>query len=263
MQYLFIILKLILFFISNLGIWEFFRRKSGINIFFIPALSVSWQITVLFCAGILNCLLLAVMGMFCAGIILAIYYLCTDFKNVIHTYWNAGYVFLAVTTCLVLIACKGQIFIDYDCFSHWSLVVKNMLLTDRFPSFEDALVVFQEYPLGSASFIYYVSKILGGSESIQMFAQGFMMLTFILPIFKLLKRYVVVGSIYLLLFSNYLFCYNISITALSVDSLLPLQGMAMLFFIYSECLHLSNRENTLGGGICFMGNPIFVRVYSN
>lgn len=263
MHYIFIILKLILFIASNLGIWEFFRRKTKMDIFFLPAFTVCLQITVLFCAGILNVLPLAVVGMYGMGIILAAFYLYTDFKNVIHTYKNAGYAFLAVAVCLLLIACKGHIFTEYDNFSHWALVVKSMLLTNRFPSFEDALVAFKEYPLGSASFIYYVCKLVSTSEPIQMFAQGFMLLCFILPVFKLLKRHVIAGSIYILLFVNYLFCYNIPIIDLPVDSLLPLQGMAMLLFIYMECTNLAGWENTPGGGICTMGNSVFMRVCPN
>lgn len=250
MDYFFMVLfKLTIFFISNLGIWEYFRRKSRVNIYFLPAFTISLQVTILFCAGILNCLELAALLMFGAGILFAIYYLCTDFKNVVHAYWNIGYLFLAVSLCILLTACRGRMFVWYDNFSHWALVVKNMLLTNRFPSFQDTKIIFQEYPLGSASYIYYFAKMVSGSESIQMVAQGFMMLSFILPVFKCVKRNMVVAGVYVLFFVNFIFCYNIAISDLLVDTLLPLQGMAMLFFIYSECLGLPDKNNG-EGGIC-------------
>lgn len=247
MEYYFIVFcRLALFFISNLGLWEYFRRKSGMNIYFLPAFTICLQVTILFCAGILNCLELAVLPMFGAGILLAVYYLYTDFKNVVQAYCNMGYLFLAVSFCLLLLACRGRLFVWYDNFSHWALVVKNMHLTDRFPSFEDTKIIFQEYPLGSASYIYYFSKMVLNSESIQMAAQGFMMLSFILPVFKCVKKNLAAAGIYVLVFVNFIFCYNIAISDLLVDTLLPLQGMAMLFFVYSECLGLPDKNTGRG-----------------
>lgn len=248
-HYFIILCKLLLFFISNLGIWEYFRRKSGINIYFIPAFTICLQVTILFCAGILNCLELAVLLIFGMGIFSAVYYLCKDFKNVVHTYCNGGYLFFAVSFCVLLFVCRGRVFVHYDNFSHWALVVKSMLLTDRFPSFQDTIVLFQEYPLGSASYIYYFAKMVSNSEAIQMVAQGFMMLSFILPVFKCIKRNLAASVIYVLIFVNYIFCYNVAITNLLVDTLLPLQGMAMLFFICTECLELP--DNKYGGGYAY------------
>lgn len=88
------------------------------NIYFLPAFTISLQVTILFCTGIFNCLKPAALLMFGAGI---------------------------------LLACRGRMFVWYDNFSHWALVVKNMLLTDRFPTFLDTRIIFQEYPMGSAS----------------------------------------------------------------------------------------------------------------
>lgn len=245
MGYYFMILcKLILFSISNLGLWEYFRRKSGMNVYFLPAFTISLQVTVLFCAGILNCLELAVLLMYGAGILFAVYYLCTDFKSVVHAYWNVGYLFLAVSVCVLLLACRGRVFGRYDNFTHWALVVKNMLLTDRFPTFQDTMVKFQEYPLGSASYIYYFVKVVSDSESFQMVAQGFMMLSFILPVIKCLRRNMLIGGIYFGIFVNYILCfYAVSISDLLIDTLLPLQGMSMLFFIYSECINMPDENN--------------------
>lgn len=246
--YFAIICKLAFFFVSNLGFWEYFRRKSGMNVFFLPAFTVSLQVTVLFCAGILNCLELATWGLYGGGIFLALYYLYRDYKNVIHTYWNGGFIFLAVSFLVIVAACKGRVFICYDNFSHWALVVKSMLLTDRFPCFQDTIIIFQEYPLGSTSYIYYFAKLVSNSESAQMIAQGFMMLSFLLPVFKCVKRNMAVSWIYVLVFMNFIFCYCMLITDLLVDTLLPLQGMALLFFIYSECLNSFNKNT--GRGVC-------------
>ncbi len=261
MEYFWIICKLILFMISNLGFWEYVRRKSRINIFFLPAFTVCLQITVLFCAGLLNCLKITTWLMFVLGLLLTLNYLIKDFKNVVSAYCNGGYIFLVVSFCMLFFVCRGQVFTHYDNFSHWALVVKNMLFTDRFPSFQDTKILFQEYPLGSASFLYYFAKLVSDSEAAQMAAQGFMMLSFIMPVFKCVKRNIAVSVIYVLLFTNYIFCYNIAIINLLVDTLLPLQGMAMLYFVYSECLNAPT--NNTRGGMRILRNSIFMHNYSN
>ncbi len=227
--------RLLLFFISSFGYWEYFRKKSGMNVFFLPAFTVALQVTILFFAGILNCLQITVFLMFGIGLGLAVYSLARDAMNVVRIYLNVGYIFLAISVMVILLATKGQLFTHYDNFSHWALVVRSMLASDRYPSFKDTMIQFQAYPLGSASFIYYLAKIVSTSEGMQMFAQAFMMLCFIMPVFKYVGKYKVISCIYVILFTNYLFVYNTAITDLLVDTLLPLQGMAMLFFVCSEC----------------------------
>lgn len=241
--------RILLFFISNLGMWEYFRRKSKMNIFFLPAFTACMQITVLFCAGLLNCLKAAVLLLFCMGIILAVFYLYTDLKNVIRIYRNAGYAFLILAFFLVLLACKGNVFTGYDNFSHWALAAKTMIFNNRYPSFQDTLITFQEYPLGSVSYVYYFAKIVSDSEAAQMAAQAFLMLSFVLPVFKYVRQNIAAGFVCVLLFANYILCYNILIIDLLVDTLLPLQGAAMLLFIISECIRSADSKN-FRGGVC-------------
>lgn len=254
--------RILLFLVSNLGMWEYFRRKSKMNIFFLPAFAVCLQITVLFCAGLLNCLKVAVLLLFCIGMMLAVFYLYTDFKNVIYTYQNAGYAFLILAFFLILLACRGNTFTQYDNFSHWALVAKTVILNNRYPSFQDTVILFQEYPLGSTSYVYYFAKIVSDSEGAQMAAQAFLMLSFILPIFKYVRRNIAAGFICVFLFANYIFCYNILISNLLVDTLLPLQGAAMLLFVCSECIGSAEGKN-FRGGMWILRNSVFVYGCSN
>lgn len=49
----------------------------------------------------------------------------------------------------------GKKLLEYDSFSHWGLIVKILLQKNRFPNFmEENYLMFQEYPLGSATYIY-------------------------------------------------------------------------------------------------------------
>ena len=87
---------------------------------------------------------------------------------------------------IMLVYVKGKVFGGYDNFFLWGIVVESMLNTNRFPNFEDAIIEFQEYPLESSSYIYFVAKLVSTNESIWMFAQIYMMLSCILPIFYFL-----------------------------------------------------------------------------
>ena len=228
--------RLILFFMSSAGYWEFFHKKCKINLFFLPGFTVAFQISVLFAGGILNCLKPVFILLFVIGLILVTYYLITEKKDFVIKYINEGYIFFFCAVCICLLAVKGKVFIDYDNFSHWGLVVRNMLRTDRFPNFQDTIILFQSYPLGSSVFIYFFSKIISQSESVQMLAQCYMMLSFILPLFKYGKNNKVFHIVILSVFTNFIFCYNTKITTILVDTLLPLEGMAAVFFIFSECI---------------------------
>ena len=52
----FFVLRLLLLITSNFGLWELLRRKTKVNIFFIPSLTVALQTSVLLLTGILNLL---------------------------------------------------------------------------------------------------------------------------------------------------------------------------------------------------------------
>lgn len=232
----------IFFFISNLGYWEYFRKKTRMSIFFIPAFTISLQITLLFCSGLLNCLGVASVILFVTGLLFAVYYSVKNVKDMIRAYLNVGYIFFVIFTLLIMLAVRGKIFTHVDNFSHWAIVVKNMLETNRYPCFKDTLIGFKTYPLGSATYIYYVAKIIMDSEQIMMFAQAYFMLSLILPVFKYVKNNKAANCIYVILYTNYIFSYQIQIYDLLVETLLPLHGMMTLFFVFSECLGLDTKS---------------------
>ena len=170
MHYLGYLLKFIIFFLSNFGYWEFLRKKTKINIYFLPSLTVALQISILYFAGLFNLLYEVAIVIWLSGVILLIY----GYENGLETlncYKKVGYIFLAVSMIVALFYVRGKIFIHYDNFSHWAIVVKQMLTTNRYPNFQDTIIMFKEYPLGSATYIYYMALFVGKSESIQMFAQ--------------------------------------------------------------------------------------------
>lgn len=232
------VVRIIMFAISTLGTLEWLRMESKdrISIYFLPSLAIAIQTTVLFLAGLLNLLsemtyLLFVIGL--VGIIYSIY------KNrgmlFLKNYMNTGYVCMLLVMTIMLLFVRGKIFTHYDNFSHWALVVKQMLRVNRYPNFEDTLIMFQEYPLGSATYIYYFAKLISTSESIQMLAQIYIMAAAILPLFIFVKKNRILSAIAMVSFTNFVFVYNITITNLLVDTVLPIVGMCGLLFAYLYC----------------------------
>lgn len=231
MKYIIISLRIILFFISNIGYWSYIKKKTKINLYYMPVFTIALQTMVLFFAGLLNVLPQVTLLLYILGIGLFLTY---SIKN-IGVYKKTGFLFLFLMVFIFAVSLKGEIFTHYDNFSHWALVVREMLLTNKYPNFESTTIMFQAYPLGSATYIYYFAKLVGNAESIQMLAQGYMILSCIVPLFAFVKKYAKLSLIYLILLTNFLCVYLITLNDLLVDTVLPLFGAAMITFTYYEC----------------------------
>lgn len=236
------ILKLILFFLSSFGWGEMLRRNGKFHVSFLPSTVIAVQSFLLFLAGLTNLLSEAVWLLYGIGFLfLGISLWKERSVRFLKNYANTGYVFLAIVSVIILIFLKGKLFTSYDNFSHWALVVKNMLVTDRFPNFEDSLITFSEYPLGSSVYIYFFSKLVSTSESIQMFAQFYMIISCILPLYAFVKRNRIAGFAAILCFTNLILVYNITITNLLVDTLLPVFSICALLYTH---LYFRDSEHT-------------------
>lgn len=218
--------------ISYMGYWEHLRKKYRVNPFFAPILTLGCQFLVLFIAGILNYLPLAFTVLWWAGLLLFAYYGWKEKRNFLNGYRNI--VFLAFFSALGIMAVflREKQFLEIDNFVHWASVVRNMLHMNRFPGFPDSAISHTTYPLGSAALIYFFCKRTGYSEGMQMLAQGFLLLCCLLPLFSCVRQKKPLATGYLLLTAGFLLAYNIPITELQVDTLLPLAGMAVILMIY-------------------------------
>lgn len=231
-------LRLCLFGISTLGTFELIRKACNgkVGIYFLPSLTIAIQLTVLFLAGILNLLPEMTTSLYIIGFVGIIYSLYRE-KGIsfLKSYINIGYAVLLVLLMIFTVYLKGKMFSGYDNFSHWALVVKRMIATNRYPNFKDAVIFYQEYPLGSSTYIYYWARLIGTNESVQMLAQCYMMLAAMLPLYSFAKNNQLAVSVVIVSFVNYVLLYNIKITDLLVDTLLPLVGMCGLLFAYWHC----------------------------
>lgn len=231
------LIKLLLFLLSGLGFWEFIYRKTAVNIYYLPSMTIAIQVTVLIISGLLNCLNEFSNMLYISGLIYLFY--CTYKERNIHylkKYFNTGYIFMFCTFVFLIFLLKEKLFLHYDNFTHWAIVLKPMLCENRFPNFTDRIIEFKQYPLGSSVWVYYFVKYISNKEWVQMLGQNFAILSCILPVFIYCKKNYYISFVFLFLSTNIILFYNIVIIDLSVDTLLPIVGMAMLMFVNNYIL---------------------------
>ncbi len=181
-----ILIRLILFFLSEFGYFLALDRKTKINRAFVPMVTVASQVCILFIGGILNLLRPVSILLYLTGFISLIWFVFTqkEIRFIKEFAFDKSIFLLYFMLVLCVLALHGKLFVFHDNFSHWALITKQMLLTDRFPNFQDIVIEYQDYPPGSACFIYYLSSFVSQKEWIQMIAQAFMMLSFAISIFS-------------------------------------------------------------------------------
>ena len=230
------ILKLILFLLSNLGYWEYFRDKHRISLHFAPVFTVAVQFTVLFTAGILNGLEEMTFGLYALGLLLCFRFLYRTKLRGVLRYCEPGCLYLLIAAAVAGVSVFGSRFVQIDNFTHWATVVRSMLFTDRFPNFKDVAVTFTTYPLGTAAYIYYFCRLTGDAEHFMMLAQAYMMLCAILPIFAFARKNRLTGMPVVGAMTLFLLGYNVGLADLRVDTVMPLAGMAAMAFAYYHCI---------------------------
>ncbi len=222
------IIRLLILVISFYGYIQTVQKK--VKLEFSIGIIFSAIGSTMFLAGILNIMKEAAILICLFGIVLAIQsvYKREKIQSIICT----GTIFFLVTCVFFAFLLYGNKFLDYDNFSHWALVEKTLLSKNRFPNFMDSNIMFQSYPPGSASYIYYICKITGiHSEWMQMYAQTTLMSGILISLFAFSNRWqnkllMCVGSMVLL-------AGNTRLDSLLVDSLLAITALGgMAFCIY-------------------------------
>lgn len=225
---------------SSFGYWEYFRTRHKINIYFAPVFTVSVQFVVLLAAGVLHCLKEAAVLLYAFGFLLLLREVCRNKLRTFLLYLDAGYIFCILAFFGIGFLLHDRRFSQIDNFTHWATVVRSMLITDRFPTVHETVVEFTSYPLGSSALIYYICKMTGEAEHMQMWAQLFVQLSTILPMFACCRKNRLAFLAPVAVMTGFLLNYNIPVTELLVDTLMPLAAMATALFI---CYHSTSREH--------------------
>lgn len=225
MEKVIIVLRGLLLVLSLYGYIQFLQKKIQLN-FTLPTL-LSGIGSVMFLAGILNVLQETAWLIFLFGLWLCVKSIGA--KEPVKDVFSAGILFTVSCAAFFLFLLYDSEFLHYDNFSHWAVAPQIMISQDRFPNFSDNNYMFTSYPLGSASFIYFVATILGfSSEWVQMFAQAFCMVGMLAGLFAFGKKphFVLLAWVS----GIFLLCGNTPLVDLLVDSLLPIVALSTIAF---------------------------------
>lgn len=236
------LLQLGMFVLSNLGYWEYFREKHKINLYFAPMFTLAAQFSALFVAGICNGLEQMTFVLYALGLLLCLKFLYQTKLRGIVRYFDWGYLYFAAVMAIAAATVFGCRFAHIDNFTHWATVVRSMLFTDRFPCFKDPVVTFSTYPLGTAAYIYYFCRLTNDAEWFQMLAQGYMIVCTILPVFAYARKNKFLSMLLLSAMTLFLLQYNVRLTDLQVDTVMPVAGVAAMVFAYEHCVSAGREE---------------------
>ena len=145
-------------------------------------------------AGLLYAGVFAVLAAALAALIYLVFLLCKRRVNFGGLLRSPGLWALLICCLFVCWINMGRMLTFWDEFSHWGLVVKNMVLGDSFGNFAGATTSFAEYPPASSLFSYFACKLTGGdtaagtlvqAESMQCIAMSMLLIT---PSLRVLSR---------------------------------------------------------------------------
>jgi len=233
------VLRLIAFLLSAVGYvavarayWKITPRASYIFVF-------SAQALVMYFAGLAGVLSYAAYALFGLGIVLLIALLINHKFKLAYNTSSLSAINLAfvLAVCIITASLINTFFVHYDNFSHWAVVVKYMLVTDKIPDAASAIIDFKSYPLGSSSFLYYVSRIVGNSEGVMLVGQGILLFSSFYAVFGAIrdqKRFLLTALLGLGCSTMAYFNISVRINNLLVDFLLPALALAAIGVLLVE-----------------------------
>lgn len=219
---------------STIGYLTYFCKK--INYYFAPLFTISIITLIVYTAGLLKVLLPASIILYMLGFVLMIYFLLTkEWKNYVQWISLPNLCFLIGSTIFLNFLLHAN-FIHYDNFSHWAIIIKNILKTNAFPTINSTVIDFKNYPLGTCSWIYYGCLFLGHAQSTMLFLQGLIIFSSFYCLFGIIeekKRFLLYS--FLAAGCSLLSIFNITIRInnLLVDFILPTMCLASIAIIYT------------------------------
>lgn len=216
---------------------QFVRKTLSLRWEFIPVFVFSAIACLVFLSGLVGQLFTGSLVILIAGLLLyggMLFLRLRRGASLRMSFSIFQFSFLAGTFVFLLVLFQNQL-THYDNFSHWAIVLKQMLSTDAFPTQDSNLIDFKNYPLGTSSFIYYICRFMGHSQSVMLLAQGLLIFSCFYAMFGIVsekKRFLLYAFLGLGLSTLSFFNLTIRITNLLVDFLLPIYALAILAVIY-------------------------------
>lgn len=226
----------ILFLLSLSGYIYICHKKIQLKKEYIPIFVLSIIALIVFLGGLLGQLLLSACLVMVIGLILSSV-LIKDIlkKKVIVGSLSLSSICLTIGIIAFLILSLFLRWDHFDNFSHWGIVVKQMLIDHHFPNYQNSLIAFKDYPLGISSLIYYFCVFLGKSQGIMLVSQNALLLSCFYAMFGIIKekkRFLLYTTLALGLSLCIYLNYMIRINNLLVDFLLPCMVLATFSISY-------------------------------
>lgn len=219
-----LLVRALLLALSFIGLCASVRTVFNINRFIAPYIVSSGVIVVLMISGMLRILEIAFWAIYALGFIGLVYsYLVRRRKP------DFGLIAAMGAFCCFLVwrfyFCPLN---SNDDISHWGLVARHLLRHDTFPDKNATYVFFQSYPLGAASFIYYVCKTIANHEGLYFVASNFLLAPLFLPVFSLISEkrksgYIIGTALFVFLFHHFR-----NMLTLQVDATLAFFGIGII-----------------------------------
>lgn len=207
------------------GLFQLFSSKLKVKNDHLPFTVLSSIGLIMFVSGLLNIMADTFMLIVSFSLIWLLYLLVKREKIV--DLRSNGIMFFILGSVFLALILKGNRLYEYDDFSHWALVVREMLAKNRLPNFTDDLIIFQAYPTGSAGIIYFFSKLWGNTEAVMLYAQAVFYLSCISPLFSFINTKKISHYAIIMLYAGYAFFYNYGLRTLYVDTILTLVTVAI------------------------------------
>lgn len=230
------ILYYLRFFLATLslaGYAQFFHKKCHINRCASPLFALSVITLITYLLGLVGLLKYSAYVLCIVGLLLLIEegYHRTRKEILNPNVFNGHNLLMLFVFLFVSHALLNMNLIHYDNFSHWGIVAKEMLLTDAFPTKASLLIEFKNYPLAATSWIYYMSKIIGGQEGGMLAAQFILIFSCFEAMFCAIrdrKRFLLEGILWVTFGVMLLFNVSIRMDNLLVDFVLPMMALAVI-----------------------------------
>ncbi|SDH18492.1 hypothetical protein SAMN05192534_102103 [Alteribacillus persepolensis] len=228
-----VMLLFVLMWLSFIGYGFYLHYRFSFPPAVIPLFVFSSVVAVVFIAGLMDVLRPAVYGIWSIGLILFVYAGYRIIKKRLFTSLiTPGLVFFTAMCGFFLVLLKDAVFLHFDNFSHWGIIVKHLFLYDSLPG-DASVITYKNYPPGTALFVYYIVTLIGFSETKALMAQSFLVAAALTPLFlftswkRPLLLIVVTAAAFVLLLID-----AASIYTLLVDQILGYMTIAVMLIVF-------------------------------
>jgi hypothetical protein len=229
--------------LALLGAYGFLSLTRSVKTAFIPVIVNGLIVTILYLFALKRHLdgglaFLTVVGLILLVVTVAIGAIRQNYES-LRIFISPSFVFLLLASVLFWLLLRNVRLTDYDNFSHWAVIVKNMSWQHALPDMHSIGIQFSAYPPGSALFIYAVCHHIGFTEAHAVLAQAFLITSAIMPLFAFVdtafwrKQWRQAGLLAAMMCLLALNFYNgpSAMTSLLVDNVLLLTGLATTIII--------------------------------